>query len=196
MTKLYANGCSFVMGQELVDNNPLNLENKRTAFPALIGAYNDAWSGSSNQAIAHRTIEYCKREKPTHAIVGWTHPARVMTFLDDDVRKDRLGQSTIKPSTFPEVFTEYFLNEEGLNRISQYAIEGCYHQLVALGVKPIFFHSFVNYTNVDVPTIFDHLGLKCSCWDYAYDGYKDREQQHPNQEQHDWMANYLMDYIK
>ena len=37
---LYANGCSFVMGQELVDNDPLNMDNKRTAWPAQIGAYN------------------------------------------------------------------------------------------------------------------------------------------------------------
>ena len=52
--KIYANGCSFVMGQELVDNDPLNIDNTKTAFPALIEAHNDAWSGSSNQAIANR----------------------------------------------------------------------------------------------------------------------------------------------
>lgn len=196
MTKLYACGCSYVMGQELVDNDPLNFDNMKTAFPALIGAYNDGWSGSSNQAIANRTIEYCKREKPTHAIVGWTHPARVMTYIHDDDRKDRLEQTTVKASTYPDMFELYFLNEDGLRRSSQYVIEGCYHQLVAMGVKPLFFHSFVNYSQVDVPTIFDHLGLKYNCWDYAYDGGKSRKQQHPYQEQHDWMANYLMDYIK
>ena len=68
--KIYANGCSFVMGQELVDNDPLNIDNTKTAFPALIEAHNDAWSGSSNQAIANRTVEYCNRVKPDIAIIS------------------------------------------------------------------------------------------------------------------------------
>ena len=48
---IYAGGCSMVMGlQELVDNDPLNMENKTTAS-AKLQAYNDGWSGSSNGCI-------------------------------------------------------------------------------------------------------------------------------------------------
>ena len=78
--KIYANGCSFVMGQELVDNDPLNIDNTKTAFPALIEAHNDAWSGSSNQAIANRTVEYCNRVKPDIAIIGWSAYSRTVSY--------------------------------------------------------------------------------------------------------------------
>ena len=72
--KIYANGCSFVMGQELVDNDPLNMNNKKTAWPPQINAHNDAWSASSNSAIANRTMNYCRNNSVDIVIIGWSPP--------------------------------------------------------------------------------------------------------------------------
>ena len=189
--KLYASGCSFVWGQELVDNDPHNHDNSKTAFPALLGAFNDGWSGSSNQAIANRTLEYCRREKPDIAVVGWSHWERVnCTPLEHD-RLDRLGQYTMKASTDEDVYVNYFLNEEVLMETTRNIVEGTYHSLVNMGVKPVMFFSFNSaYVDVNIPLLFPES------WDESYHtatdiSFKDRKQQHPDQKQHNWLADII-----
>lgn len=194
--KIYANGCSFVMGQELVDNDPLNIDNTKTAFPALIEAHNDAWSGSSNQAIANRTVEYCNRVKPDIAIIGWSAYSRINAFQHFHERKDRLGQTTIKPSTHPKEFEAFFNNEEMLYMQSKNLIEGTYMLLANIRVKPVFFFSFNDVVKVSVPTLWNN-----KCWNDAYyedtdKSAKDRKQQHPDQDQHNWLAEYLKEYLE
>lgn len=195
--KIYANGCSFVLGQELVDNDPLNMDNMLTAFPAQLGAYNDAWSGSSNGAIANRTIEYCVREKPDIAIVGWSHYERILTFEGEfNQRRDRLGQTTIKPKTHENIYLRYFMNDEMLRLDTKHRVEGTYYMLENMGVTPIFFFSFDNVVEVDVPTLWNNKS-----WNRIYEetfnlNFHDRKQQHPEQKQHDWLAEYLKEYIR
>lgn len=193
--KIYANGCSFVLGQELVDNNPLNMNNMKTAFPAQLGAYNDAWSGSSNAAIANRTIDYCRKERPDVAIIGWTHYERINCFEYNNERRDRLGQATIKPSTHEKMYLDYFMNEEMLEMETRHRVEGTYHILENMDIKPVFFFSFNDVVEVDVPTLWDNTS-----WNDAYEfntgwGKADRVQQHPDQTQHDWLADYIKENI-
>lgn len=194
--KLYANGCSFVQGLELVDNNALNIANMKTAFPALIGAHNDAWGGSSNQAIANRTLEYCNRIKPDIAIIGWSAYTRVNAFQRFHDRKDRLGQTTIKHSSHPIEFDSFFNNIEVLYMQSKNLIEGTYMILSSMRVRPVFFFSFNDVVKVDVPTLWNN-----KCWNDAYfestnKSVKNRKHQHPDQEQHNWLAEYLKKYLE
>ena len=88
---IYAGGCSMVLGQELVDNNPLNMQNKETAFPAQLEAHNDAWSGSSNGCIINRLYDYVSKNNITTATIGWTIK-RINAFEVGQERLDRLGQ--------------------------------------------------------------------------------------------------------
>ena len=190
--KLYANGCSFVFGQELVDNDPINKDDMHTAFPAQLDAYNDAWSGSSNIAIANRTMDYVRTHKPDCAIIGWTTWTRSNASYESD-RADRLNQSTYKPDhhKFPYRTDDNYL--QVLKQTSINIVESLYHWLEYNSVKPVFFFSFEQFT-VDVPTLWNGNN-----WNDAYYGAsswsKFRTQQHPEQAQHDWMANYLKEHI-
>lgn len=189
---LYANGCSFVMGQELVDNDPLNMDNKRTAWPAQIGAYNDAWSGSGNHAIANRTMDYCRNNKVDIAIIGWSHYGRILTFGNNE-RNDRLGQFTIKPNTAPEIWEEHYHNFDMLLKNTQNVIESLYYWLKAHDIIPIFFNSWVTDYPCNVPMLWDG-----ESWMLKYNaelGLPFKEGRHPDQKQHDWIANYLKEYI-
>ena len=47
------------------------MNNKKTAWPQ-INAYNDAWSASSNSAIANRTMNYCRNNSVDIVIIGWS----------------------------------------------------------------------------------------------------------------------------
>ena len=189
---IYANGCSFVMGQELVDNHSLNMENKRSAFPAKLGAYNDAWSGSSNHAIMNRTLDYCKNNKVEIAIIGWTAYSRVLT-LGDNPRNDRLGQFTAKPTTKDAPMHEkYYHNDEMLKQWSRNVIECTYYWLKSNNIIPIFFNSMDKF-KTDVPMLWDGLS-----WRNVYHDQFNLEvnfERHPDQKMHDWMADYLKNEI-
>lgn len=193
---IYAVGCSMVMGQELVDNNPLNMENSRTAFPAQLGAYNDGWSGSSNQCIINRMYDYVTHNNVDTVIIGWTHWERINAFEVGQERLDRLGQWCIKAGNDKEknkVYMKYFMNEEMLIQIYKMQIESTYHWLVANDITPIFFHA-IDYVDVNVPMIFN------TDWRDAYKKETGDEElctyQHPTQRGHDWIASKIKKYLE
>ena len=185
----------MVMGQELVDNDPLNMENKTTAFPALIDAHNDAWSGSSNGCIINRLYDYASNNKIDVAIIGWTHWERINAFEDGQHRLDRLGQWCIKVGASKEkdaVYTKYFLNENMLKLKYKMQIESTYHWLVANNITPIFFQS-LDYQEVDVPMLFS------KGWRQQYrEQTQDNELSefgHPTQKSHDWLAKVIKEKL-
>jgi len=190
---IYANGCSFVMGQELVDSDPLNMDNKRTAWPVLIGAYNDAWSGSSNHAIANRTLNYCRENPVDVAIIGWSHHSRVLT-LGQNYRNDRLGQHVAKPGSTKteEWYKRHYHNEDMLIEWNQNVIESTYYWLESHDIKPIFFNSLNKFVT-DVPMLWE-----CDSWRSVYHSkhnLKINYEKHPDQKSHDWLANYLQELL-
>ena len=192
---IYAGGCSMVLGQELVDNDPLNMKNKETAFPAQLNAHNDAWSGSSNGCIINRLFDYVsnnvsKNEFAT-AIIGWTHWERINAFEDGQSRLDRLGQWSIKAGSNKErndIYMKYFLNEDMLKLKYKMQIESTYHWLVANNITPIFFQR-LDYIDFNVPMLF-------------YNGWRSQYEEetqdtnlcpygHPTQKSHDWLAKKI-----
>lgn len=190
--KIYANGCSFVMGQELVDNDPLNMNNKKTAWPSQIGAYNDAWSASSNHAIANRTMNHCRNNSVDIVIIGWSSPSRVLTFTQNE-RNDRLGQHTIKPTTATDVWEKYFASDTMHEEWSQNVIESLYYWLEANKIMPIFFQSFIRDYKCNVPMLWEG-----DSWQSVYAREHDLDidyTKHPNQSSHNWLADYLKQYI-
>ena len=193
---IYAVGCSMVMGQELVDNDPLNMQNKNTAFPAQLDAYNDGWSGSSNQGIINRLYDYVSNNNITTAIVGWTHWERINAFEVGQERLDRLGQWSIKVGSSKErdaIYAKYFLNEEMLMQTYKMQIESTYHWLVANNITPVFFQA-LEYVDVNVPMLFD------TDWRDAYKKATGDEQlapyKHPTQLGHDWIAQQIKKHLK
>lgn len=192
---IYAAGCSMVMGQELVDNDPLNMENTRTAFPAQLGAYNDGWSGSSNQGIINRMYDYVANNNVDTVIIGWTHWERINAFEVGQERLDRLGQWSIKVGGSKErdaIYAKYFLNEEMLIQTYKMQIESTYHWLVANNIKPIFFQA-LQYEDVNVPMLFDkdwRDQYKKETGDEELAPYK-----HPTQRGHDWLANKISEIL-
>ena len=192
---IYATGCSMVMGQELVDNDPLNMENTRTAFPAQLGAYNDGWSGSSNQGIINRMYDYVTNNSVNTVIIGWTHWERINAFEVGQERLDRLGQWTIKVGGSKErdaIYAKYFLNEEMLIQTYKMQIESTYHWLVANNIRPIFFQA-LQYENVNVPMLFNND------WRHVYKKETGDEElapfKHPTQRGHDWMAKKIKEVL-
>tara|TARA_R100000027_G_scaffold67127_2_gene64725 strand:- start:2473 stop:3075 length:603 start_codon:yes stop_codon:yes gene_type:complete len=188
---IYAGGCSMVMGQELVDNDPLNMENKTTAFPAKLQAYNDGWSGSSNGCIINRLYDYVNNNSVDTVIIGWTHWERINAFETGERRLDRLGQWSIKVGVNKQrndVYAKYFLNESMLKLKYKMQIESTYHWLVANNITPIFFQS-LDYVDVKVPMLFNNS------WRTQY---KQETQDtnlclhgHPTQQSHDWLAKKI-----
>jgi len=192
---IYAGGCSMVMGQELVDNDPLNMENKATAFPAKFDAYNDAWSGSSNGCIINRLYDYAENNKVSIAIIGWTHWERINAFEEGQHRLDRLGQWSIKVGVSKErndIYSKYFLNEDMLKLKYKMQIESTYHWLVANRITPIFFQS-LDYIDVNVPMLFG------DSWRTQYKKETQdnnlSEHGHPTQESHDWLAKKIQERL-
>lgn len=192
---IYAGGCSMVLGQELVDNNPLNMQNKETAFPAQLEAHNDAWSGSSNGCIINRLYDYVSKNNITTAIIGWTHWERINAFEVGQERLDRLGQWSIKVGASKErdlFYAKYFLNEEMLKLKYKMQIESTYHWLVANGIHPIFFQS-LDYIDVNVPMLFN------KGWRSQYEEEtKDTNlcpYGHPTQQSHDWLADKIKEKL-
>ena len=192
---IYATGCSMVMGQELVDNDPLNMENTRTAFPAQLGAYNDGWSGSSNQGIINRMYDYVTNNSVNTVIIGWTHWERINAFEVGQERLDRLGQWTIKVGSSKErdaIYAKYFLNEEMLIQTYKMQIESTYYWLVANNIRPIFFQA-LDHIKVNVPMLFD------TDWRDEYKKETGDEElapfKHPTQRGHDWMAKKIKEVL-
>ena len=192
---IYATGCSMVMGQELVDNDPLNMENTRTAFPAQLDAYNDGWSGSSNQGIINRMYNYVANNSVNTVIIGWTHWERINAFEVGQERLDRLGQWSIKVGGSKErdaIYAKYFLNEEMLIQTYKMQIESTYHWLVANNIQPIFFQA-LDHIKVDVPMLFD------TDWRDEYKKETGDEElapfKHPTQRGHDWMAKKIKEVL-
>ena len=192
---IYAAGCSMVMGQELVDNDPLNMDNTRTAFPAQLGAYNDGWSGSSNQGIINRMYDYVANNSVDTVIIGWTHWERINAFEVGQERLDRLGQWSIKVGGSKErdaIYAKYFLNEEMLIQTYKMQIESTYHWLVANNIKPVFFQA-LDYIEVDVPMLFD------TDWRDQYKKETGDEElapfKHPTQRGHDWISKKINEYV-
>lgn len=194
---IYAVGCSMVMGQELVDNDPLNMENTRTAFPAQLGAYNDGWSGSSNQCIINRMYDYVTNNKQIDTvIIGWTHWERINAFEVGQERLDRLGQWCIKVGNDKEkndMYMKYFMNEEILKQIYKMQVESTYHWLVAKGITPVFFQA-LHYEEINIPMLFR------TDWRQQYTAETGDEElkpfQHPTQQSHDWLASKIKKYLK
>lgn len=192
---IYAVGCSMVMGQELVDNDPLNMENKTTAFPAQLDAYNDGWSGSSNQGIINRMYDYVTNNNVDTVIIGWTHWERINAFEVGQHRLDRLGQWSIKVGKDKErnaIYAKYFLNEEMLKQTYKIQIESTYHWLVANNIQPVFFQA-LDYIDVDVPMLLE------TDWRDAYKKATGDEElkphTHPTQRGHDWLADRIKKHL-
>lgn len=193
MTTIYANGCSFVFGQELFDNDPLNNKNKDQAFPSLIGAVNDSWSGSSNQAIMNRTMDYCRYYPVDVAVIAWSHWERQNTF-NSHPRLDRMDQYTIKAGTHPDVYGSYFLNETMMREQTKNIVESTWHWLKAHSIKPVFFFSVEHMADVNVELMLDDH------WTFAYSKEHNGDEgrmpgKHPNLDSHKWIAGKIMDYI-
>ena len=166
-----------------------------TAFPAKIGAVNDAFPDSSNMAIFNRTIDYCKNNEVDIAIIGWSEYTRV-TFNKTDVHSyDRLGQFTFKPSGDPQKFFMYYETDLYLKQFTHNLIESLYYWLESNSIKPIFLNAFqMSPYKVQVPFLWDgNSWLK----QFAIDNglLAPKKIRHPNQDEHDWLAEELLSYI-
>lgn len=176
------------MGQELHSDDPLDMKNKETAFPAKLGAINDAWSASNTQSIFNRTIDYCNNNPVDVVIIGWTHYARILQTPDDHPRLDRMQQHTIKGG---EVWLKHFMGK-ALARSQEILIESLHEILTARNIRPIFFKSFDSDIDPQCPMLWNG-----SNWDHEYYRWLRRPKTdrkmgaHPKQHQHDWLALYL-----
>ena len=189
--KIYANGCSCVWGQELIDNNMDNIENTKLSFPARLGAYNDAYPASSNSAISNRTLNYCRNNSVDIAIIGWTEYTRNVFFSQYSLRKDRLNQSTFHHRE-RDIFEKYFCNEKMLIMQSRNIIESTYAWLKTKNIRPIFFNSFC-YIKTDVPMLWEG-----ETWlnQYAKEHHLPIPKvRHPNQQEHNWLADYILKIV-
>lgn len=77
--KIYANGCSFTYGDELVNH-------KRDAWPMLLGnheVFNDAVSGGTNQRTLYRTIKNSEKDYDLY-LIAWTTYTRFTFYKSDD----------------------------------------------------------------------------------------------------------------
>lgn len=203
MTNIYCNGCSFVMGQELNSSDPLDMKNMKTAFPAQIGAVNDAWSGSSTQNIFNRTIDYCNNNPVIDTvIIGWTHVARTLTTPPNwangnHYRIDRMDSFAWKPLS-GNTWSTYYGNLQALKRSQETLIECLHELLTSRGIKVVHFKSFDIELNPRVPMLWHGQNwnkmYKSYCNHNSLPGPKDPNA-HPEQKQHDWLANYLRGYL-
>jgi len=115
---LYANGCSFTFGMEILGNNDVTLENKQFAYPAEIGnllninhVRNESYCGATNEFIFRKTIENLLEmelsgndPKETFVIIGWTSICRteldainwfIDALIDQDIRLDNIKPSDL-----------------------------------------------------------------------------------------------------
>ena len=83
---LYANGCSFTFGMEILGDDDDTLENKQFAYPAEIGKLlninqirNASYCGATNEFIFRKTIENLlemeelgNNPRDTFVVIGWT----------------------------------------------------------------------------------------------------------------------------
>jgi len=79
---IYANGCSFTFGDELISPN-------ESAWPIILGSklasgvYNDAVSGGSNSRIVYNTIKQSSKKYDLY-LIAWTTYTRFTFYKSDN----------------------------------------------------------------------------------------------------------------
>ncbi len=199
MRTLYANGCSFTLGDEL--NHP---EVER--FPSIIAhtrnmfVTNEARCGAGNEEICRKTMNYLmeyidsgKDPKDLDVIIGWSLVSR-WEYYDQSTEKDMLDfmwEVMVVESFLKKHNINYFFfkidagqhimwNQTGAEIIDGFDLDKV-NKLYVENIDTNRFPSLINPSETFREFSLEYAGLK--------------PEHHPNEKAHELFAEYIMDRL-